>query len=49
MPHGTVEGIAHRFCKVLARSDGYTYSPITPDLTPVLLPALNGRVSARSF
>ncbi len=42
MPGGTVEGIAHRFCRVLARTDGYTYSPIRAGDAPALLPALKG-------
>ena len=48
-PHCTIEGISHRFCKVLARSDGYAYSPSPASLTPALLPAVNGRVSAPRF
>jgi 5-methylcytosine-specific restriction endonuclease McrA len=47
MPSLTVEGIAHRFCRILARTDGYTYSQIPAAPAAALLPAVNGHVSAR--
>lgn len=48
-PAGVVQGIAHRHCRLLSRNDGYAYSLNLQLGKAALIPAVNGRVSARTI
>jgi 5-methylcytosine-specific restriction endonuclease McrA len=46
--HGTVQGLSHRFCRLIQPADGYAYGATQPPLRG-FLPVLKGGVSATSF